>query len=68
MREVKRLVVASARGVRRTESGAVQVRCVHCDTWKTLGNFGLRYMQPTDELRSQSWCYECRAQGMAEHD
>ena len=61
MREVKRLIVASARGVRQGYAGTVEVCCVNCATWKTLTHFGMRYMRPTDELRNQSWCNQCRA-------
>lgn len=66
MRTVHRLVVASSEGVRQGYGGAVEVCCVACRSWKTLPHFGLRYMEPSGELRSQSWCNQCRAEGRKE--
>lgn len=62
MREVKRLIVASTRGVRQGYAGTVEVCCVNCGIWKALPYFGMRYMRPADELRNQSWCNRCRAE------
>jgi len=60
---VPRVIVASAAGVRRAYDGNLEVCCVRCGVWKTVAHFGLRYMRPQGEMRSQSWCNQCRAEG-----
>lgn len=63
---VKRIIVASSKGVRKAADGGIEVCCVSCATWKTLPHFGLRYMTPREEMRTQSWCIQCRAEGRAQ--
>lgn len=60
-RVVPRVVIASSAGVRLGPDGNLLICCVTCREEKTLPHFGLRYMKPADEMRSQSWCIECRA-------
>lgn len=62
MRKVRRAVISSPLGVTTDGRNGILVCCVRCETWKHLVDFGMRYMAPTDTLRNQSHCAECRAE------
>lgn len=62
MRQVRRLIITSERGVRQAWDGGIEICCVCCGAWKTLPHYGMRYMKPRDELRNQSWCTQCRSE------
>lgn len=65
-RIVPRVVIASSAGVQLGHDGNLLITCVNCREEKTLPHFGIRYMKDIDEMRSQSWCNMCRAEGRKE--
>jgi len=63
----ERLIVTSVSGVSVDKDGRIQVRCPKCLAWKELiEGFGVRYFKDDNVLRNQSWCRDCRREGLAE--
>ena len=62
MRKVRRAVISSPLGVTTDGRNGILICCVRCEAWKHLVDFGVRYMAPTDTLRNQSHCAECRTE------